>query len=153
MALARGLLSAEHPFMNLTTCFRVLSLQGDKQHQQGTTEMRNLILGAASALALASPAVASDLPVTSYSESYARSYEYRTSPPVVVEELAPVVSETLVVRRPVIVSPPRVVVEDTQSIRHRECMRHLVYMRTRVRVGVADGAIDVTSTVVGKSQS
>ena len=111
-ALARGLLSAEHPFMNLTTCFRVLSLQGDKQHQQGTTEMRNLILGAASALALASPAVASDLPVTNYSESYARSYEYRTSPPVVVEESAPVVSETLVVRRPVIVAPPRVVVED-----------------------------------------
>jgi hypothetical protein len=74
--------------------------------------MRNLILGAASALALSSPAVASDLPVTSYSESYARSYEYRTSPPVVVEELAPVVSETLVVRRPVIVAPPRVVVED-----------------------------------------
>ena len=32
IALARGLLSAEHPFMNLTTCFRVLSLQGDKQH-------------------------------------------------------------------------------------------------------------------------
>ena len=74
--------------------------------------MRNLILGAASALALFSPAVASDLPVTSYSESYARSYEYRTSPPVVVEESAPVVSETLVVRRPVIVAPPRVVVED-----------------------------------------
>ena len=74
--------------------------------------MRNLIFGAASALALASPAVASDLPVTSYRESYARSYEYRTSPPVVVEESAPVVSETLVVRRPVIVAPPRVVVED-----------------------------------------
>ena len=74
--------------------------------------MRNLILGAVSALALASPAVASDLPVTSYNESYARSYEYRTSPPVVVEESAPVVSETLVVRRPVIVVPPRVVVED-----------------------------------------
>ncbi len=35
-------------------------------------------------------------------------------------------------------------------MRHRECMRHLVYMRTPVRVGVADGAIDVTSTVVGK---
>src|SRR6266700_101876 len=64
------------------------------------TEMHNLILSAASALALASPAVASDLPVTSYSESYARSYEYRTSPPVVVEESAPVVSEILVVRRP-----------------------------------------------------
>jgi hypothetical protein len=29
-------------------------------------------------------------------------------------------------------------------------MRHLVYMRTPVRVGVADGAIDVTSMVVGK---
>jgi hypothetical protein len=28
-------------------------------------------------------------------------------------------------------------------------MQHLVYMRTKVRVGVADGAIDVTSTVVG----
>jgi hypothetical protein len=29
-------------------------------------------------------------------------------------------------------------------------MRHLLYMRTRARVGVADGAIDVTSMVVGK---
>jgi hypothetical protein len=104
-------LAAEHPFMNLTTCFRVLIVTGDKQDQQGTTEMRNLIFGAAGALALASPAVASDLPVTSYSESYARSYEYRTSP-VVIEESAPVVSETLVVRRPVIVAPPRVVVEE-----------------------------------------
>jgi opacity protein-like surface antigen len=74
--------------------------------------MRNLILGAAGALALASPAVAADLPVASYSESYARSYEYRAPPPVVVEEPAPVVSETVVVRRPVIVAPPRVVVED-----------------------------------------
>ena len=74
--------------------------------------MRNLILGAASALALASPAMASDLPVASYSESYARSYEYRTPPHVVVEEPAPVVSETVVVRRPVVVAPPRVVVED-----------------------------------------
>ena len=72
--------------------------------------MRNLILGAASALALASPAIASDLPVAGYSESYA--YEYRTPSPVVVEEAAPVVSETVVVRRPVIVAPPRVVVED-----------------------------------------
>jgi hypothetical protein len=100
------------PFMNLTTFLRVLLVTGDKQDQQGTTEMRNLIFGAASALALASPAVASDLPVTSYSESYARSYEYRTSPPLVVEESAPIVSETLVVRRPVIVAPPRVVVEE-----------------------------------------
>ena len=74
--------------------------------------MRNLILGAASALAFSSPAVASDLPVTSYSESYSRSYEYRTPPRVVVEESAPVVSETVVVRRPVVVAPPRVVVEE-----------------------------------------
>ncbi|WP_407157214.1 hypothetical protein [Bradyrhizobium sp. STM 3557] len=74
--------------------------------------MRNVIFGAAGALALACPAVAADLPVVSYSESYARSYEYRTPPPVVVEEPAPVVSETVVVRRPIIVGPPRVVVED-----------------------------------------
>ena len=72
--------------------------------------MRNLILVAASALTLASPAAASDLPITSYSESYERTYEYRTSPPVVIQ--APVVSETLVVRRPVIVAPPRLVVEE-----------------------------------------
>src|SRR3569833_1364014 len=74
--------------------------------------MRNLILGAASALALVSPAMASDLPVASYSESYARSYEYRTPRAVVVEESAPNVSETVVVRRPVVVAPRRVVVED-----------------------------------------
>jgi hypothetical protein len=73
--------------------------------------MRYIIMGAASALALASPAGASDLPVASYSESYVRSYEYRTPPRVVVEELAPVASETVVVRRPVIVAPPRVLVE------------------------------------------
>jgi hypothetical protein len=69
--------------------------------------MRKAILGAASALALASPAVAADLPVTPYSQapSYeweAQSYEYRTAPPVVVEEPAP----AIVVRRPVIVAPP-----------------------------------------------
>jgi hypothetical protein len=72
--------------------------------------MRNLILGAASVFALASPVMASDLPLASYSESYA--YEYRTPPPVVVEESVPVVSETVVVRRPVVVASPRVVVED-----------------------------------------
>ena len=112
--------------------------------------MRNLILGAASALALSSPALASDLPVTNYS-SYARSYEYRTSPPVVVEELAPVVSETLVVRRPVIVAPPRVVVED-----YPVYATPRVYAAPRVYAyaGPAwrDGwAIDVTSAAVGKS--
>jgi hypothetical protein len=80
--------------------------------------MRKSILGAASAvLALASPAVAADLPVTRYSEipSYERevlSYEYRTAPPVIVEEPAPVVSETVVVRRHVIVAPPPVVVDE-----------------------------------------
>ena len=73
--------------------------------------MRKAILGAASALVLASPAVANG--VTPYSEvpSYrgeAPTYEYRTPPPIVVEEPAPVV----VVRRPVIVAPPRVVVEE-----------------------------------------
>jgi hypothetical protein len=79
--------------------------------------MRNAILGAASAIALASPAVAADLSVPRYSDvpSYERelhSYEYRTAPPVVVEEPAPVVSETVVVRRPVIVAPPQVVVDE-----------------------------------------
>ena len=79
--------------------------------------MRKAILSAASALALGSPAVAADLPVTPYGEvpSYQRevhTYEYRTAPRVVVEEPAPVVSETYVVRRPVIVAPPRVVVDE-----------------------------------------
>ena len=79
--------------------------------------MRKAILGAASALALASPAVAADLSGTPrYSEvpSYERQvrpYEYRPAPRVVVES-APIVSETVVVRRPVIVSPPPVVVDE-----------------------------------------
>ena len=62
--------------------------------------MRKAILGAASALALASPAMAADLPVPRYSEapSY-QPYEYRTAPPVVVEEPAPVI----LARPPVVV--------------------------------------------------
>jgi hypothetical protein len=36
-------------------------------------------------------------------------------------------------------------------MRHRACMRHLLCMRTPVRLGVTDGAIDVTSAAVGKS--
>jgi hypothetical protein len=32
----RHKLAAEHPFMNLTTRFRVFSLQGDKEEQQGS---------------------------------------------------------------------------------------------------------------------
>jgi hypothetical protein len=76
--------------------------------------MWKTILGAASALVLASPAVAADLRVPPpYSEgpSYQRethSYEYRTAPPVVVEEQAPPV----VVQRPVVVVPPPVVMEE-----------------------------------------
>jgi opacity protein-like surface antigen len=66
--------------------------------------MRKMILGAASALALASPAVAADLQVTPYSEvpSYERDvhpYAYRTAPPVIVEEPAPVI----LARPPVVV--------------------------------------------------
>lgn len=77
--------------------------------------MRKPIL-AAVALAVASPAVASDLAVTPYGEVHryereAHTYEYRTAPPVVVEERAPVVPETVVVRRPVVVAQPVVVEE------------------------------------------
>ena len=78
--------------------------------------MRKAILGAASALALVSPAVAADLRVTPYSEipRYERQVlPYRPPPPVVVEEWDdPIVSETVVVRRPVVVAPPPVVVEE-----------------------------------------
>ena len=73
--------------------------------------MRKAILGSVSALALASPAVAADLPVQPrYSE--VPGYEYRSAPPAVVEEAPPVVPETYVVRRPVVIAPPPVVVEE-----------------------------------------
>src|SRR5215471_2055282 len=68
--------------------------------------MRKTILGAVSALGLASPAVAADLPVTPYNEGPSYEYGYRTAPPVVVEE------PPVVVRRPVIVAPPPVVLEE-----------------------------------------
>lgn len=61
--------------------------------------MRKAILSAAGALALASPAMAADLSVPRYSE--VPSYGYRTAPPVIVEEEAPLV-----------VAPPPVVVEE-----------------------------------------
>jgi hypothetical protein len=66
--------------------------------------MRKIIFGVASALALASPAVAADLQVTPYSDvpSYERDvhpYAYRTAPPVIVEEPAPVI----LARPPVVV--------------------------------------------------
>jgi hypothetical protein len=66
--------------------------------------MRKAILGATSILALASPAVAADLPVTPYSD--VPRYEYRTAPPVVVEE-----PEAVVVRRPIVIAPPPMVVD------------------------------------------
>jgi opacity protein-like surface antigen len=48
--------------------------------------MRKAILGAVSALAFASPAVAADLPVTPQVPSYERhTYEYPTAPPVVLD--------------------------------------------------------------------
>jgi hypothetical protein len=71
--------------------------------------IRKAILGAASALSIASPAVASDLPVAPYTSGPA--YERETHTRVVVEESAPV-AETVIVRRPVVVAPPRVVVEE-----------------------------------------
>jgi hypothetical protein len=107
--------------------------------------MRKAILGAASALVLASPAVASDLAVTRYSEvpghereirtrevhtRELQTYEHRTAPRVLVEhrtaprvlvqERAPVVSETVVVHRPsVIVERPPVIVERPRVVLER----------------------------------
>jgi hypothetical protein len=79
--------------------------------------IRKAILGAASALALASQAAASDLPLAPYTngptyERETHTYEHRSAPPVVVEDAAPVAAETVIVRRPVVVAQPRVVVEE-----------------------------------------
>ena len=79
--------------------------------------IRKAILGAATALVLASPAAASDLPVAPYTsgptyERETHTYEHRTAPRVVVAEPAPIATETIIVRRPVVVPPPRVVVEE-----------------------------------------
>ena len=114
--------------------------------------MRKAILGSFSALALASPAVAADLPVQPrYSE--VPGYEYRSAPPAVVEEAPAVVPETYyVVRRPVVVAPPPVVVEEYPSMRRHRSMRRLLCMRMPARVGVADGPIAVTSAAVGSSR-
>ncbi|HMF77117.1 MAG TPA: hypothetical protein VK604_15775 [Bryobacteraceae bacterium] len=70
--------------------------------------MRKAILGAASALALASPAVAADLQVTPYSENYEQEvppYAYGPAPPYAYGA-AP----------PVIVAPPPVVVVDEYPV-------------------------------------
>jgi hypothetical protein len=104
--------------------------------------MRKTILGAASALVLASPAMASDLAVTRYSEvpGHARevhtrevhtreveTYEHRTAPRVVVKERAPLISERVVVhrppviveRQPVVVERPPVIVERPEVVVER----------------------------------
>jgi hypothetical protein len=109
--------------------------------------MRKAILGVASALALASPAVAADLPIAPYSEvpSY-RGEAYTYAPPrVVVEEPAPVV----VVRRPVIVAPPVVVDEYPVYAAPRLYVEPPEYAYAGP-VGVTDGPIDVTSAPVGE---
>jgi hypothetical protein len=69
--------AAEHPFMDLTMCSRVCFLQGDKP---GNKVMRKAILGAASALALASPALAADLQYLAIAKFQAMSGKFiRTS--------------------------------------------------------------------------
>jgi hypothetical protein len=102
--------------MNLTTNLSVAVSGDNKDAEKGTMYMRKSIL-AAVAVAVASPAIASDLAVTPYEEVHryereAHIYEYRTAPPVVLEERAPVVRETVVVRRPVVVAPPPLVVDE-----------------------------------------
>jgi len=89
---------------------------GRNKEREAAMYIRKAILGAASALALASPAGASDLPVAPYAnvpsyERHTHTYEYRTAPPVVVAEPAPVGSETIIIRRPMAVAPPVVVDE------------------------------------------
>ena len=105
--------------MNLTRGFLRCWDRATNNEPKGETKMfiRKAILGAATALALASPAAASDLPIAPYTSgpAYEReihTYERRTAPPVVVAEPAPIPTETIIVRRPVVVPPPRVVVEE-----------------------------------------
>jgi hypothetical protein len=68
--------------------------------------MRNAILGAAIALAVASPAAAADLAISRYSGI--PGYEYPAAPPVVAEEPAPVIVAPPVVveEYPVYAAPP-----------------------------------------------
>ena len=77
--------------------------------------MRKAIFGLSAALALASPAVAADLQIQRYSDVPSNEVPasvYRSAPPIVVEERAPIYSETVVVRRPVVVERPSIVVEE-----------------------------------------
>ena len=78
--------------------------------------MRKAILGAASALALASPAVAADLQVDPYSENpgYEQEvppYAYGTAPPYAYGAAPPYVY-AYGAAPPVIVAPPPVVVDE-----------------------------------------
>ena len=80
--------------------------------------MRKAILGAASALALASPAVAADLQVTPYSENpgYEQEvppYAYGTAPPYAYGAVRPYAYGAV---PPVIVAPPPVVVYDEYPV-------------------------------------
>src|SRR3982751_859312 len=106
--------SPTHAFMNLTGGFLRCFTEGETRKQQRTKmNIRKAILAAASAFSLASPAVASDLPVGPYTsgptyERETHTYEHRIAPRVIVEEPAPVAAETVIVRRPVVVAPPRV---------------------------------------------
>jgi len=108
--------------------------------------IRKAILGAASAIALASPAAASDLSVAPYTsgptyERETHTYEHRTAPRVVVEEPAPVTTETVSFGGRSESRRPEWWWKNILSMQRHECMPHLPCMRTRVRVGVTDGAI------------
>src|SRR6185312_15496354 len=93
---------------DLPGVFRVLLRE---HNPKGNSKMRKVMLGAATALAFASPALAADFSERSSYEREVHTYEQRearpvvvehwAARPVVVEERAPVVSETVVVRRPV----------------------------------------------------
>jgi hypothetical protein len=117
--------------------------------------MRKAILGAASALARASPAVAADLSVTPrYSEvpSYEREvrpYEYRTATPV-SRSRAPSFPIPSWFAGLSLERRNQSWLMNIRSMWHRACMRHLLCMRMPVRFGVTDGAIDVTSAAAGK---
>ena len=102
--------------------------------------IRKAIFVAASALVLASPAAASDLPVAPYTsgptyERETHTYEHRSAPRVVVAE-----PETVIVRRPVVVARPGWWWKNILSMQHQKCMPPLPCMRMRVRAGVTDGA-------------
>jgi hypothetical protein len=110
--------------------------------------MRKAILGAASALALASPAVAADLPVTPrYSEvpSYEREaqpYQYRPAPPVVVEE------PTVVVRRPVIIARRPVLVDEYHTLRGICCQSRWPMMAAATKASTRSAARSLRISMV-----